>query len=215
MKEIKLCKQYESIIQEYNLNKQFCKCFSFESGETFVHQGIKKDYLFFVLEGIINVQFIKEDGCIISLQYKKNDGVIGEMELFSDTKGASASVSAQTSSICLAYPYVLAKEEMKQNIQFVLRIAKDMANKLTGMTNAYALSQGQNGESRVCYFIVNTSINSRYRDTQKRIASETGISYRQISRILRKLCEENILKKEESGYTILNEKRLRKKAGLL
>lgn len=212
MKELKPLKQANTLIQEYNLNPKYCKYFSFEKEENLVRQGFEKEYLYLVLEGIIQVQFIKEDGNIISLQYKKNDGIIGEMELFAKQKGASANVSAKTFSICLAYPYTFAQQELESNLIFVRRIAKDLTHKLQGITNAYALTQGNRGENRVCYFLNTTNKTGIYTDTQKRISIETGISYRQVSRILKKLCEENILRKESYGYKIIDEKSLRKKA---
>jgi len=203
MKEIKIKEEYRNIVVEYGIKVEDCRCFEYESGEVLLHQGWEKEYLYLVMEGMIHVDFYSEDGMKTSLRYGVSDGIVGEAELFSDVKGSSASVSALSKCCCIAYPYVKAKEEIKCNVIFLNRIAKDLVKKLHRITNTYTQLNVLSGEKRVLYYVKDNAIHNVYRETKTRIALETGLSYRHVSRIITSLCQKGVLIKKRDGYHII------------
>ena len=212
MKIIESLPEYSSVLSEYGITLSECTCFLFEAGESIIEQGKKGEFLYFIVDGIAQVQVCSPEGNILSLGYSVSEGVLGEVELIRETDTPSAVVIAETRLICLAYPYWRAQIKCKKDARFMYQIAKDLAEKLSRSTGNYLSASFASAENRMCAYLLRESKDTVYRGTLARAAVATGISYRHLQRVMINLCQDGIIQKSHDGYHILDFDRLEKKA---
>lgn len=212
MKHIEALPEYSSCISEYGIALWECQCLTFDTGETLIHQGTKGEFLYFIVDGIAKVQVYNPDGKTLSLSYSVSEGVLGEVELVSETDVSTAAVIAETDIVCLAYPYWRARMACNRDIRFMKQIAKDLAAKLSRSTNHYLAASFSSAESRMCAYLLREMEESVYRGTLAKAAVATGISYRHMQRVMIQLCKDGVMCKDADGYRVLDYDELDRRA---
>ena len=122
-------------------------------------------------------------------------------------------VRAVTDFACIALPLDIYAEELKSNNVFINYVAKELAEKLAHRAINGAITTLQPLEARLCAYIIQTAVGGFFRETLTEVAFVVGASYRHLLRCLDKLCVKEILKKEHSGYRIINRQALETNAG--
>ncbi|MDO4197589.1 MAG: cyclic nucleotide-binding domain-containing protein [Erysipelotrichaceae bacterium] len=211
MKHLKINKEHHKILSYYgldNIDEHNIYHLVYESGESIFVIDEKISYFLIVLKGRAKAYRLSDNGRSLIIKQYFSKGVIGVLELVANQSVYANSMTAISDFECLAIPFDICREELKKNIVFSNRLSEELADKLIKSSTNYFSSALHSGEQRLCSYIIEFSENSRFRDNMSEVASMVGISYRHMYRILNDLCEDKVLKKDEKGYLIINEKEL-------
>ncbi len=209
--------EQRKILKEYGLNEDILRgttCQQYEPGETLMEEGSLLTYLMIVTRGEVRVSTEAKNGRNLILCYYVSSGILGDMEMLSDEKRIYNHVSAVSDVEVIAIPYQMNQDILENNLTFMKHLAKDTALKLVQSSRSYADSVLLTAKQRLSRYILHNSRNNHFSEIMSDVALSTGMSYRHMYRILEKLCEDHILEKNISGYTILNPDALKKEAGL-
>ena len=139
--------------------------------------------------------------------------MIGDIELVTNKPTNYTTVQAVTDFECIALPFNIYSSVLITNNTFINYVAKELAVKLTQRVINGAITTLHPLEVRLCAYISQTAINDIFRETLTEVAVMVGTSYRHLLRSLNNLCNKGILKKELTGYRIINRKALDDNAG--
>jgi len=185
--------------------------FKYKKGEMILREGFPMEHLLFVQSGKAKVCAGADNGRDLLLSYYVKDGVIGDVELMMGEYVANTTLIALTEFVCIALPFKTWSELLKTNIIFLNKIGRELAIKLIRCSNKGVVTILHDGEKRLCTYILHATPNDILDEHLTNVASAIGLSYRQMLRILKSLCEENILRKEEKSYRVIDRKMLQSK----
>lgn len=185
--------------EEYKIGNYFSKEYEFivieyEEGETIINPLEKTQYIQFVLEGTLLISFIDQEGRQTIVSQSEELCILGDMEFVDDLKPMFFA-EAKTKVKTLALSLKEYKKNLNQDLQFLHTLLNSIASKLKqSSTNQFVY---QSVEERFLHYM-----HYYCEDSLKSI--EEAINYlhcsrRQLQRILKKLCDENILIKEGKG----------------
>lgn len=199
------------LLEKYGLVEQAGNCLvrSYKAGETIHMEGEPYQRLLLVVSGKAKVCTTATNGKDLVLTYYLSDGLIGDMELASAKGQGAASVVALSDFECLAIPYSSDGNFLMGNLTFLSLLAKGLSEKLLLSSKNYVSTALYTGEQRLCTYILEGSYKNFFQDNLTDVAATIGISYRHMFRLLRKLCEEDILQRQDHGFYILDENQLR------
>lgn len=185
---------------------------TFEPGEVLLREGMPMESLLLVTRGTAKVCVAADSGRDLALCRYVSEGILGDVELMTDSLTATTTVIAMTPFDCVALPYRKYARILRQDVAFLNRVGRELALKLTRSSQSYALSALHAGEERLCGYILQTASRSVFRETLTEVSAALGLSYRHLLRLLKKLCQEGTLEKAEGGYRIRDANALRVKA---
>lgn len=188
--------------------------FKYKKGEMILREGFPMEHLLFVLLGKAKVCGSADNGRDLLLSYYVEDGIVGDVELMMNEYVASTSMIALTEFVCIALPFKIWSEQLKTNIIFLNHIGRELAIKLIRCSNKGVVTILHDGEKRLCTYILQAAPNDILDEPLTNVASAIGLSYRQMLRILKSLCEANILRKEVKSYRVIDRKTLQSKGFL-
>lgn len=191
-----------------------CECLSFEPGEFITREGEPISRFVIVMEGRAKACRTAANGNSLILCYYISGGMIGEIELLTKQNIAGTTVTAITKFECIAIHYQDCQIELKKNPEFLRILGTVLARKLEDSSENLATSALCTGEQRLCSYILQNSNNDRFHDVLSDVCCSIGISYRHLFRLLNELCNEDILRKLESGYQILDYSRLKQRSAI-
>lgn len=197
---------YEKL-KEYNINPEETEgfiCFQYEKGETVLMEGMTMDYLYIVMKGKAKVCVSTEYGRDLLLSWYVEEGVIGDVELMSNGFLASTSVTTLSEFECIGIPYQSYGNALRQNTVFLNKIGLELSKKLIKTTMNCKSAALYSAETRLCICLLEASDGDMIRIPLTELASAAGTSYRHMQRIMRQLCNSNILRKNKNGYQILD-----------
>ena len=199
-----LCKDK---LREFSVDDHgFCDLACFDPGETVIREGDELYHLFLILKGKARIFSLLPNGKELTLMCHESEGVLGDWEFLTETPIASASIIAETPLNCVRISY---KRMDIENIAFVRKIASESIERTRYVTNNYVTAVLQTSEKRICMYILKNYPNGVIVDYLTLISKATGVSYRQLLRIIRKLCIEKVLEKSGRGYHITDFDKLR------
>lgn len=197
---------YEKL-KEYNINPKETDgfiCFQYKKGETVLMEGMAMDYLYIVMKGKAKVCVSTECGKDLLLSWYSEEGIIGDVELMSNSFCASTSVTTLSEFECIGIPYQSYGNALRQNIAFLNKIGLELSKKLIKTTMNCKSAALYSAETRLCICLLEASDGNMIRIPLTELASAAGTSYRHMQRIMRQLCDSNILRKDKNGYQILD-----------
>ncbi len=199
MKKIYDKKLINKIKKEYCIEDYFSNNYEFiiieyEEGETIINPLEKTQYIQFVLEGTLLISFIDQEGRQTIVSQSEELCILGDME-FVDDLNPMFFAEAKTKVKTLALSLKEYKEELNQDFQFLHTLLNSIASKLKqSSTNQFVY---QSVEERFLYYMnyyCGGSLSSIEEAT-----SYLHCSRRQLQRVLKKLCDEEIIIKEGKG----------------
>lgn len=215
MKKDMINQKDAEILTSYGLNSRDISGIHdvhFEPREYVVRQEEPMDCLYLIVHGTAKILINAKNGKNLILCYYVSKGVLGEIELVSDTHAGASTVIAVTPLSVIAIPFASNEGCLKQNIIFMNAIARSMADAIRSNDTARVASALYNSEERLCSYILMSQRNNLFTEYLSDTAQSLGMSYRHIFRVMRHLCDENILKRTEQGYAVINKEALKKKA---
>lgn len=202
------------LLDKYGLldHQDVCEIKSFKSGETIFSQGTEYKYIMIVVSGKAKVCTSAPSGKDLVLAYYLSSGLIGDVELMSNTSYATASVITLSPFECIVVPFINDHDSIFKNITFMTTLAKGLSENLINSSHNYTSNALYSGEQRLCAYILQGSYKDYFFDNLTDVAATIGISYRHLLRLLNKLCEDNVLKREKRKFLILNKDQLKKRS---
>lgn len=199
MKKIYDKKLIDKIKKEYCIEDYFSNNYEFiiieyEEDETIINPLEKTQYIQFVIEGTLLISFIDQDGRQTIVSQSEELCILGDME-FVDDLNPMFFAEAKTKVKTLALSLKEYKEKLNQDFQFLHTLLNSIASKLKqSSTNQFVY---QSVEERFLYYM-------NYYCGGSLSSIEEAISYlhcsrRQLQRVLKKLCDEEIIIKEGKG----------------
>lgn len=177
--------------------------FNFQPGEVILQEGLPMQYLYIIVSGNAKVCVSSPDGKEFTLTHYVSEGILGDIELMTQSYISSTHVTAITDFNCIAIPYQQYANELRSNVTFLNMIGYELSNKLLNSTQNCKNNALLSGEDRLCEYILTHSTYGIFRETLTEVSSSIGISYRHMFRILKHLCDEHVLEKTPQGYKIL------------
>ncbi|MEG0177188.1 cyclic nucleotide-binding domain-containing protein [Anaerorhabdus sp.] len=210
-----LTKEHKEMLLTYGLlisNLDSCYVASYKQGEYITQENNLLDWIGIVIQGKAKVCCTSANGKNLVLCYFISSGIIGGLEMMTNTPNATASMIALTDFKCIVIPSKNNCHLLKQNVHFLNQLCFELSNSLVRSSNNFVSSSLHTGEQRLCSYILEVSYKNLFRDVLTDVACSIGLSYRHMFRILNQLCRDGILEKKQSGYQIINKKQLELKA---
>ena len=208
--ETGLEKHHLDLLDKYGLldHQSVCRVQQFYSGETIFAQGVEYKYIMIVVSGKAKVCTSAPSGKDLVLAYYLSSGLIGDVELMSDTTYATASVITLSAFECIIVPFQDNQDSMFKNLTFMTTLAKVLSENLISSSYNYTSNALYSGEQRLCTYILQGAYKNYFFDNLTDVAATIGISYRHLLRLLNKLCDDAILKREKRRFQILDKDQL-------
>lgn len=184
----------------------------FDQNEFLFHEGDDMEYIMFILSGRAKVSMSISNGKQLLLDYFVTDGVIGDLELLIGSKSAFSTMQAITELKCIGLPLEKYALRLKSDLVFLNWAGRELAVKMIKSDINGAETILKRLEPRLCAYILHSACNGVFRETMTDVAELLGTSYRHLLRTLNKLCSENLISKQKTGYIIINEEILKKRA---
>ena len=206
----KLEKHHLDLLDKYGLSdhQSVCKVRQYKSGETVFAQGIEYKYIMIVVSGKAKVCTSAPSGKDLVLAYYLSSGLIGDVELMSDTTYATASVITLSPFECIIVPFQDNHDSKFKNLTFMTTLARGLSENLINSSYNYTSNALYSGEQRLCTYILQGAYKNYFFDNLTDVAATIGISYRHLLRLLNKLCEDGILQREKRRFQILDKEQL-------
>lgn len=203
-------KHHLDLLDKYGLldHQSVCRVQQFDSGETIFAQGVEYKYIMIVVSGKAKVCTSAPSGKDLVLAYYLSSGLIGDVELMSDTTYATASVITLSAFECIIVPFQDNQDSMFKNLTFMTTLAKGLSENLISSSHNYTSNALYSGEQRLCTYILQGAYKNYFFDNLTDVAATIGISYRHLLRLLNKLCDDAILKREKRRFQILDKEQL-------
>ncbi|MFS0634870.1 transcriptional regulator YeiL [Mesobacillus foraminis] len=194
--------------------EEFIEVHEYKRDEWMIREGMRPDYLFYVIEGKAKIYVTHQNGKVSLINFINANDYIGEMELLNEvyyTKG----IQTSTRTVCYAFPFHLCREKMLEDVNFLRELTKFLSAKATKMAAKYSQSLAFPLENRLADFILQTADEEVYKEKHVTVCDFLGVSYRHLLHVLGQFCEKGYLKKDGRHYRILQYDSLNELAGKL
>ncbi|UOQ46394.1 transcriptional regulator YeiL [Halobacillus salinarum] len=194
--------------------EEFLEIHEYARDEWIIKEGMRPDYLFYVVEGKAKIYVTYQNGKSSLINFINADAYIGEMELVNDvhyTKG----IQTLTKTICYAIPLTRFQKQLLEDTKFLRELTKFLSVKASKMAEKYSQSLSFPLENRLADFIMQTADQDVYKEKHVTVCDFLGVSYRHLLHVLSQFCEKGYLQKEGHHYHIIDQARLRELAGML
>jgi CRP/FNR family transcriptional regulator, putaive post-exponential-phase nitrogen-starvation regulator len=191
-----------SIAQQFSFQvEEFIEVREYQRDEWIIHEGMRPDFLFYVIEGKAKIYVTHQNGKVSLINFINANDYIGEMELLNDeyyTKG----IQALTKTICFALPFRHYRKLLLEDAKFLRELTKFLSGKATHMAAKYTQSLAFPLENRLADFILQTADEGIYKEKHVMVCDYLGISYRHLLHVLSQFCEKNYLQKDGRNFRI-------------
>ncbi|KAA0546054.1 transcriptional regulator YeiL [Bacillus sp. BGMRC 2118] len=180
---------------------EYIEVHEYKRDEWIIQEGMRPDYLFYVVEGNAKIYITHQNGKVSLLSFINAEYYIGEMELINDvyyTKG----IQASTKTICFALPFQHYRKQLLEDAKFLRELTNFLSVKATNMAAKYSQSLAFPLENRLADFILQTADNGIYKEKHVTVCDYLGVSYRHLLHVLSQFCEKEFLLKEGRNYRI-------------
>lgn len=181
-----------------------CHTHKYSQKNTIIHAGEKAETLYYIVKGSVVVLIKDHDGHEMILTYLNQGDFIGELGLFSDSEEPpvrTAWVKAKTACEVAEVPYNKFKQLASVNPDILMRLAAQMARRLTETSKKVSNLAFLDVTGRIAKTLLNLSKQPeamthpdgmQIKITRQEIGQIVGCSRETVGRIL-KMMEENHL----------------------
>ncbi|KIR03746.1 hypothetical protein P261_02561 [Lachnospiraceae bacterium TWA4] len=201
MRELFDSKRLEKLLSDYHFEKIFdtpnlpFHLYTYEKGETL---NLRKDFtqnLLFILEGSIAIYAFSENDTTRYLCTNQGFTLLGDIEF---TRGNSSErlVEATSDLLCIELPITSLKTTLLSYRAFLYFLLNSVTKKLDLFINSETISQTL--EEKILYYMRYCCESYEFHGVEQ-TANHLHCSRRQLQRILKQLCEKEILIKVKKG----------------
>ncbi|MFV0413761.1 MAG: transcriptional regulator YeiL [Oscillospiraceae bacterium] len=182
---------------------QYAQLFHAEAGEHITEDGEELAYLYYMVSGRAKLYFTLPNGKISLIDFFEAPCFVGEMELLgAHTK--SRAMQALVPCTCLALPVRRCRTLLLNDPVFLRHLCFYLAGKNNRNTSALAQNQTFPLANRLAAFLLLAAPGGIYREKHTQAAEYLGVSYRHLLYVLAGFTAQGFIKKEKSGYCIVN-----------
>ncbi len=198
MKTITDTKQIQQWIKDNHIYNYFdtkdliFQAFSYEKGEFITSPRKTLHAIMFFISGSAKIYGIREDGSISSISHLDSPFMIGDLE-FSNNGLSPFFTETNTEAICLSLSIEQYHDNLHHDIQFLHILLDSYSKKLIQASTMNTVAPTI--EERVLLYM-NTN---QQLDGIEKATIQLHCSRRQLQRVLKKLCENNKIKKIGKG----------------
>ena len=205
MKEIKDAKKLEIYLEEQRLHfqqpLQLLKLVQFEKGELLTGPLHPLKSFYIVVEGSVSIYYITEDASVRPISKAGTGILLGDMEFSGMEKGLYY-VEAAEKVICLAIPFQENRSMLENDPIFLRFVLTQLAEKLSLSSQLAVITQTL--EEKLLFYLSNVEPNHEISSVSQTL-QVLHCSRRQLQRVLKSLCDNNILIKKGRGCYELKE----------
>lgn len=217
MKQIINDNLFKSYIEKYRLDTYLnddllnnCQVHIFDKNENICLLNEKLEYMYFLVKGKAKVTTLLSSGQSLLLCFNKPLSIIGDLELL-DNPYADCNVLTLESCICLAIPIWAIHKYGYNDSTFLRFIISSLEKKLRINSLYMSINILYPLENRFASYLL--SVLPSYSDFitiegVNHISELLGSSYRHLNRVIKSLCDNNIIEKKKNQIRILNLKKL-------
>ncbi len=205
MKIIKDKTVLENTLNRYDIRSFFSdtslsfSLYCFEKGE-FVNNTIDcSEYLSFFTEGRIEITHVRDDGSIVSVSEISSFTVLGDLE-FADRLFSPHLVEAKKRSYFVVLPLKGIRTTLEQDPVFLMHMLSSVSQKFVSFSSAATVSRSL--KEKLLYHMEVTRKDHTVHSVIQ-TCSVLQCSKRQLLRILKQLCDEDIIVKTGKGTYVL------------
>lgn len=190
--------KFESVMS--NL-REYLFVTQYKKGE-FITRPFQKEPLFqIIIQGTVNIYFIRDDGSVYSLANDRKNDLLGEMEIFSHQSG-NVYAEANDDVLCLALSIETSKSTLLQNCQFLQLVCESLTQKIESITTLDAAPASL--KQRVLTYMKYKCSSGEMKGLQQ-AAFHLNCSARQLQRILNQYeVDGTVIKIGKGNYKLCN-----------
>lgn len=205
MKEIqdlqKLGHVFTSQRAHFSTRPPVLRLLAFEKGELLNHPLKPLDQFLLIIEGNIIIYNISQDGSVRYLSRAGSGTLLGDME-FSCAESQILYTEAADPVLCLSIPFRENRMVLENDPVFLRFVLSHLAEKLSLSSTIDVMVQTL--EEKVLLYLRNIQPNHEIRSINE-TTQMLHCSRRQLQRVLKTLCEEELIVKTGRGHYRLNE----------
>jgi len=183
------------------------KIHHFAKGENIGELEQPIDYLHFFVEGRAKVFLPMENTRQLLLCFYEPLQLFGDLEIFEQEPMSTTTVEALTPCVCLGLKREFVINQMAMDPVFLKHLCLSLGRKLGRAIRNSALNLLHPLENRVASYILATATSNHkhqlvFSGNLTQIADLLGTSFRHLHRTLQSFCDQGILVKVKTNYTI-------------
>ena len=175
---------------------------AYVKGEVILSENMPLTHLLFVVAGKAKVCLSSDDGDDLILCYYVSEGILGDVELMTQSPDANSTVIAITDVRCIAVPLAGNAAALRENLSFLQYISVELAKKLQRSARSYMNDAMYPARERLGLYLLQNAQEGVFSERLTNTAAAIGISYRHLMRLLHELCEEGTLIKRGHEFVI-------------
>jgi CRP-like cAMP-binding protein len=188
-----------------------------EKGETICELEQPIESLYFFVEGRVKVFLPAENARQLLLCFYEPLQLFGDLEIFEPEPISTTTVEALTPCVCLGLKREFVTNHMAMDPVFLKQLSLSLGRKLGRVIRNSALNLLHPLENRVASYILATATSNHehqlvFSGNLTQIADLLGTSFRHLHRTLQSFCDQGILVKEKTTYTIQQTGELERRA---
>jgi len=199
---------------QYDLDRFFAtdvlehfQVFVFEKGDEICNSDEPMGHLFFFVEGRAKVSITLENGRQLLLSFHRPLQLFGEKEILDVEAVATTTIEALTTCICLGLEKSFVLEHLSEDPKFLRQMWASLSKKLDRVIRNSAINTLTALDNRVASYILATAEtdadhNLIFTGNLSQIADLLGTSFRHLHRTLQAFCDQGILIKTSTTYTV-------------
>lgn len=199
----------------FDVEKVPFKIMDLYEGEVLMNEGERLNDLYYLVAGRVKVTSSVHTGKFLLLRFNHPLTILGDLELVRDVV-VQSQVTAVIDCVIMSIPADYIKQHEMSNPMFLQQLLKHISYKLQTSTTASRVNLLESVESRFASFLLSTVSSEPDNDfgqelqTMKigEIADLLGTSHRHLNRVVKKLTEQGIIKREKSHLLIMDEQTL-------
>lgn len=178
----------------------------FPAGRNIFHVDEKITHCYLILSGMVKIYIDHENGRRSILDFAGKGDWLGELSLFCWEDYIKEN-KVMDDVVCLEFEMDQLKQVCRKEAEVSFYFASYISNKL--MIRSYRMSEYLNYslEKRLASFILKYQQNGKYTIPHTDVSEYMNISYRHVLFVMKKFCDDGILKKDK-GYRIMDYERL-------
>ncbi|GLC82604.1 cyclic nucleotide-binding domain-containing protein [Lacrimispora brassicae] len=178
----------------------------FPAGRNIFHVDEKITHCYLILSGMVKIYIDHENGRRSILDFAGKGDWLGELSLFCCEDYIKEN-KVMDDVVCLEFELDQLMQVCKKEAEASFYFASYISNKL--MVRSYRMSEYLNYslEKRLASFILIYQQNGKYAIPHTDVSEYMNISYRHVLFVIKKFCDDGILKKDK-GYRIMDYEKL-------
>lgn len=209
-------KSMEEYILKYNINniftedmRPFMELLLFKKGEYICRDNEKLNHLFFFVDGKAKVYLTLSNGKSLLLCFYQDFEILGDLELI-NSEPATTNVQAIVDTYCIGISTEKVKAYLLNDTKFLRYICNSLGEKLSRCSKNSSINLLYPLENRLASYMLTAGENLDESHTE--ISELLGTSYRHLLRTLNDMCQKGLIKKNDTGFEIIDKKSLTKLA---